>query len=89
MEAVSKLQYQSVIYAAGSVFNIVESYDSLFERLRAAGFKVDDDRMGWTEPLELTVSDSEQRPLRMAIQPHTISAIVEIPEGDRREVREG
>lgn len=95
MEA-TELQYQTQICVAGTWFMCVESYESLFARLRETNMKVQDAKghpvqMDWFEPLELTVRGAvgetgEALPLRAAISPLAVSALLEIPQTDRTNV---
>lgn len=84
----STLQYQSLVYAAGQSFQCVESYQSVFERMRESAFHVsneDEGSMRWAAPIELTVR-GEHGPLRLALNPPTIAGVLELHENDRVEV---
>lgn len=83
------LQYRTVVYSMGFQFHCVETYESIFESLRSAKFKSSDkDEMTWLQPIEVSARGEEDHPMRVAIAPASISAIVEIPVDQRVDVAE-
>lgn len=83
------LQYQTVVYSLGMQFHCVESYDSIFESLRAAKLKSEAaDEMTWFQPIELTCRGEEERPMRVAFMPQSVGAIIDIPSEQRVDVAE-
>lgn len=89
----STLKYQSLVYAGGQSFQCVESYESVFERMRELAFQIaapegaDEDTglMRWAAPLELTVR-GEDGPLRLALNPTVVAGVLELPASDRVDV---
>jgi hypothetical protein len=97
---VSKLTWQTYIYAAGGLFMCVESYDSIFERVRDTHIRMSEEegvdalQMHWLPPIELTVAAKPEGegdppvPARMFISPQAITGVMEIPAASREEVVE-
>lgn len=88
------LKYQCNVTVGGAVFSCIESYESVFERLRSASFRFHDSDeeagMNFMEPIELTVGakyeeDGESRLVRAAFAPQAISSVTEIPEDLRND----
>jgi hypothetical protein len=79
------LKYQCTILVGGATFYCIESYDSVFDRIRDTAYKVGEGDIAIAPPLELTVgvgfSDhpGEPRLVRAAISPQAIAAVYEIP----------
>ena len=92
----SDLYYQSLIFFAGHQYKVVESYESIVERMRgtAASVSGDEDEMRFAmwAPLELTIqmrlSDEVDGPVRLAISPQALSGVIAIPEAYRWPVEE-
>lgn len=92
MSQVTVIEYQTVISVGGANLLCVESYDSLFERLREGAIRMQPDEDGsslagmtWFPPIEVTVQSSG-KPIRALLSVQAISAIYEIPPEDREPV---
>lgn len=93
------LTYQSNVLVAGQWMACVENYESIFERMRDANFKMTlgessdtDGAMKFAAPIELTVAgfgNEKTRPTRIAVQPMALTAVLEIPLEQQSEVEFG
>lgn len=90
MGSQTTLQYRTSVGVGGAQFGVVEDYEAVLARMREAAFKVNEsaETIHWAQMIELTGNGPDGRPVRVALAPHAISYVTEIPEGDRQDVVE-
>lgn len=85
----SELYWQTLVYASGTVFQTMESYDSIHARLHDESQMKEASGGVYMRPLELTVRDHNTGiPLRTLFNPMAVAAVLELARHDWQRVGE-
>jgi hypothetical protein len=85
----SDLYWQTLVYASGTVFQTMESYDSIHARLHDESQMKEASGGVYMRPLELTVRDHKTgTPLRTMFNPMAVAAVLELADHDQAPVVE-